>query len=96
MNGGISIWFCGNPNSPVPPPAGVSVQPCPLNGTIQGTITAEDVIGPTGQGIGPTEFAKVVSAILNGATYVNVHSLKYIPGELRGQIQVQRFGFLIN
>ncbi|MBI3805422.1 MAG: CHRD domain-containing protein [Nitrospirae bacterium] len=93
-NGGISIWFCGNPSSPVPPPAGVSVSPCPLSGTLQGTITAADVIGPAGQGISATQFDELVRALLRGLTYVNVHSLKYIPGEIRGQIVVQRFGLL--
>lgn len=84
-NGGISVWFCGeNPASPV--------QVCPPSGTLEGTITAADVVGPTGQGIAAGEFEELIGAILKGAAYVNVHSDKHPPGEIRGQIQVRRFG----
>lgn len=92
VNGGISVWFCGDPNSPTPPPPTVpaTLPLCPENGgTVEGTITAADVIGPTGQGIAPGEFNELLNAIVRGLTYVNVHSLTYRPGELRGQIQSQ-------
>ena len=92
-NGGIAIWFCGDPNGPVKPPATVpsSLPLCPPNGgTVEGTITASDVIGPDGQGIAVGQFEEVVQAILRGLTYVNVHSLKYVPGEVRGQIRIGR------
>lgn len=93
-NGGISVWFCGDADSPVPPPATVpaGLPLCPASGTLEGTFTAEDVIGPAGQGINLGEFEELANAILRGAAYVNVHSLKHIPGEIRGQIQVRRFG----
>lgn len=88
-NGGISVWFCGD----APPPSVPAGLPlCPLSGTIEGTFTAMDVIGPAGQGIAAGEFEEFVNAILRGAAYVNVHSLKHPPGEIRGQIQVRRFG----
>lgn len=93
-NGGISVWFCGDPASPLPPPPSVpaGLPLCPPSGTLQGTFTAEDVIGPAGQGIAPAEFNEFVRAILSGAAYVNVHSLKHPPGEIRGQIQARRLG----
>ena len=53
-----------------------------------GTVTAADVIGPDGQGIAPGEFSKVIEAIRSGVTYVNVHSMKFPPGEIRGQVRV--------
>ncbi|MCG3113936.1 MAG: CHRD domain-containing protein [Candidatus Manganitrophus sp. SB1] len=93
-NGGISVWFCGDPDSPSPPPPSVpaGLPICPLSGTLEGSFTAADVIGPAGQGIAAGEFEEFVNAILSGATYVNVHSLKHPPGEIRGQIDSRRFG----
>lgn len=93
-NGPISVWFCGGDGPVLPPPSVPAGLPlCPPGGTpLQGTITAADVIGPTGQGIAPGEFDELVRAILAGATYVNVHSEKYVPGEVRGQIESRRIG----
>ena len=89
VNGGVMVFLCNNgPNGPQP-------RPCPSpGGTVTGTITAEDVIGPglnagaADQGITPGSLDDVVRAILNGATYVNVHSERFPGGELRGQIKV--------
>lgn len=93
-NGGISVWICGDPASPVPPPPTVppGLPLCPASGTLEGEFTSEDVIGPAGQGIAAGEFEEFVNAILKGAVYVNVHSDKHPPGEIRGQIQARRFG----
>jgi CHRD domain len=52
------------------------------------TITADDVIGPAGQGIAAGEFAELVDAIRSGVTYANVHTLpQFGGGEIRGQIR---------
>jgi hypothetical protein len=93
-NGGISVWFCGDPASPVPPPPSVpaGLPVCPVSGTLEGSFTAADVIGPAGQGIAAGEFEEFVNAILRGAAYVNVHSDKHPPGEIRGQIEARRLG----
>ena len=48
------------------------------------------VIGPDGQGIAPGEFSKVIEAIRSGVTYVNVHSMKFPPGEIRGQVEMAK------
>ncbi len=80
--GGVMIFFCDNSNPTHSP------RTCPLRGgTVTGTVTAEDVIGPNGQGIAPGEFSKVLEAIHSGVTYVNVHSTKFPGGEIRGQVR---------
>jgi hypothetical protein len=81
LTGGIAVFLCTNLGNG---PAGT--QACPQSGTIGGTFTAADVIGPTGQGIEPGSFAELVNAIRAGATYVNVHSSKWPGGEIRNQI----------
>jgi hypothetical protein len=82
QSGGISAFLCSNlGNGPAGTPA------CPAApGTVQGTITAAAVIGPSGQGIAAGEFDELVAAIRAGVTYANVHSTKYPGGEIRGQI----------
>ena len=80
--GGISIFLCSNlGNGPV------GTQACPPSGTITGTITPANVIGPVGQGIAAGEFDEIVAAIRNGTAYVNVHSATFPVGEIRAQFQ---------
>jgi CHRD domain-containing protein len=84
--GGISIWLCAN-NPPITnAPAGT--QPCPASpGKISGTISAADVVGPTGQAIPAGAFADFLEAAASGNAYVNVHSTSAPGGEIRGQIR---------
>ena len=56
-------------------------------GTVDGTLDADDVIGPTRQGIAAGEFDELVDAIRAGATYANVHSTARPGGEIRAQIE---------
>jgi hypothetical protein len=82
--GGISVWLCAN-NPPITnAPAGTQV--CPQSGTITGTITPANVVGPAAQGIATGEFAKLVAAMRAGVTYANIHSTTQGGGEIRGQI----------
>jgi hypothetical protein len=79
QNGGVSAFICGGGGQPN----------CPLNstsGTVTGTITAANVVGPTGQGIAPGEWQELVDAMRAGATYINVHDGTFPAGEIRGQI----------
>jgi hypothetical protein len=88
VNGGVSAFLCGGGDKPACPPSG---------GTVTGTIDAADIIGPTGQGIAPGEIGELISAMMAGVTYVNVHTNDLVDppntgpgdfpgGEIRGQI----------
>jgi hypothetical protein len=77
--GGVSVFFCGGGGKP----------PCPgsNSGTVTGSIVATDVVGPTAQGFQAGDLAPVVAAIRAGFTYANMHTQKFPPGEIRGQIR---------
>jgi hypothetical protein len=85
QSGGIIVFLCTNLGNG---PAGT--QACPASpARITGVLEADDVVGPAGQGIAPMEFAEFLRALRNGATYVNVHTDKYPPGEIRGNLDGQ-------
>lgn len=85
--GGIVVWLCQTPGTPHPAPdLGRPTPTCPQSGTVTGTIGPEDVLLVTGQGIEAGEFDELIGAIRAGATYANVHSTLFAPGEIRGQI----------
>ena len=80
--GGVSYFLCDNSASPV-------AQACPDNagsGTVEGDITAANVIGPNGQGIEPGSFDEIVRAMQAGKAYANIHTTRWPGGEIRGQI----------
>lgn len=77
--GGVSVFFCGGGGKP----------DCPASpsGTVSGTITAANVIGPAAQGYDAGDLAAVERAIRAGVTYANMHTTKFPGGEIRGQIK---------
>ena len=85
-NGGISVWLCASnpPITTAPPGTPACGSP---SASFTGTITAANVVGPTGQLIAPGEFAELVRMIRAGAAYANVHSTLVPSGEIRGQIE---------
>jgi hypothetical protein len=80
VNGGISVWLCGElAQPPVPCP--------PHAGTVTGEITPNEVVGPSDRGIEPMAFDELLRAMRAGHTYVNVHSSpRFGGGEIRGQV----------
>jgi len=86
QSGGIVVFLCTNLGNGPP-----GTQACPTpSGTITGTITPADVIGPSAQGIAAGEFGELAAAIRGGATYVNVHSTTYPGGEIRAQLHPRK------
>ncbi len=85
-NGGVSAFLCTNLGN-APPMSDVPA--CPeLGGTVEGVIEAADVIGPGGaRGIQAGDLETLIDAIEAGATYVNVHTEAFPPGQIRGQIE---------
>jgi hypothetical protein len=81
VNGGVSAFLCGNANT----------GPCPTQpGEVEGVIEANDIVGPTAQGIDPgeaTAFRELVRAIRQGYAYGNVHTTRWTGGEIRGQLR---------
>jgi CHRD domain-containing protein len=79
VNGGIMTFLCGGGGKPA----------CPnQSGTVEGTITATDIIAtaPTQQ-FPAGAFDEFVRALRNGTAYVNVHTEASPGGEIRGQVE---------
>jgi CHRD domain len=77
VNGGIVAFLCGGGGKPACPNPG---------GTVEGDIVAADVLALPDQGIAAGEIAEFIRAMRHGATYVNVHSVRFPGGEIRAQI----------
>jgi len=77
--GGVSVFFCGGGGKPA----------CPASptGSVSGTITAANVVGPVAQGYDPGDLAPLEKAIRAGVAYANMHTTKFPGGEIRGQIK---------
>jgi CHRD domain len=79
VNGGVSVFFCGG--------GGQAACAASTSGTVSGTITAANVVGPVAQGYDPGNLPPVEKAIRAGVAYANMHTVKFPAGEIRGQIK---------
>jgi hypothetical protein len=90
-SGGIIVFFCTNLGNA---PAGTDgAQKCPSpSGTVTGTWTAADVVGPAAQNIAARNFNGLVEALNSNTAYANIHTTSgttpdtaFPAGEIRGQ-----------
>jgi hypothetical protein len=81
--GSVFVFLCTNlGNGPAGTPA------CPAGGgTVTGTITAASVLGVAGQNITAGDFAALLRILRSGDAYVNVHTVRFPAGEIRGQLR---------
>jgi hypothetical protein len=80
--GNVIVFFCSNLGNG---PAGT--QACPAGGgTVSGTITPADVIAVPTQNVTAGDFDAVTDALSSNTAYGNIHTTKFLAGELRGQI----------
>jgi len=77
QSGGVMVVLCGVGNAPACPATG---------GTVTGTITPGDVVGPVDQGIAPGEFKEFVRAMRRFRAYVNVDTADFPDGEFGGGV----------
>lgn len=88
VNGGIAVTLCSDLDAAI----AAGTQRCPDGAVaeISGVITANDVVGPEGQGISPKDFAELIQMMRTKVTYVNVHTKKFPGGEIRGLLKLKR------
>jgi len=88
--GGISVWLCQSADSPAPPSVAADTPTCPSpSGKVTGTIRPEHVLGLPAQGLpeGEDGFDAILKALRDKAIYANVHTDRFPPGEIRGQLE---------
>ena len=80
---GVFIWLCGRPGTPAHttcPPGTTETA------TVTGHITAADIQPLPAQNLKAMDMATALRIIQAGDAYVNVHTINFPGGEIRGQI----------
>ena len=89
--GSINVWLCQSVDNPAPGVLAASTPICPSpSGTVAGRITPAMVLALPTQGFpaGEAGFDALLAALGTGAIYANVHTDRFPPGEIRGQLLV--------
>jgi hypothetical protein len=84
--GGIYAFLCTTSTITTAPP-GTPTCPNP-SGTVTGTITPASILAVAGQNITAGDFTALLRALSSNSTYVNVHTMNFKAGEIRGQVQL--------
>jgi hypothetical protein len=83
-NGAVMVFLCQTATNLDP----TTLAPtCPNEGTVEGTITAANIVKAGTQGIDVGEFDEFVRALHEDAGYANVHTTAFPGGEIRGQVK---------
>jgi len=82
--GGIYVFLCTNLGNG---PAGTPSCPDATQGTVSGLIQPANILAVNSQNITAGDFNALVLGLESNTTYVNVHTLKFPAGEIRGQVQ---------
>ncbi|MDD2769263.1 MAG: CHRD domain-containing protein [Methylococcus sp.] len=88
-NGPVIFWLYGYAaaapsNSPVPPP--FPIDNGPFTGEISGVLTAADFVATPS--VGMNTLSEAIDNILAGNAYVNIHTVAYPIGEIRGSMNI--------
>lgn len=85
VNGGVFLWLCGTPASGAP--SGTPLCP-PDGGTVSRSgITKADILPVAAQNLAGGDFAGALNIITSGIAYVNVHTVNFPMGEIRGAVR---------
>ena len=87
--GGITVWLCQSADNPAPASVAGATPPCPSpSGTVTGTILPVQVLSLSAQGLPGDEdgFDAILKALREETIYANVHTDRFPPGEIRGQL----------
>lgn len=84
VSAAVILWLCDSTVNQSP----ISTTPhCPAKGgTVKGSLTGADVIGVPAQNVSKGDFTGAIRIIRSGDAYVNVHTVSFGAGEIRGQV----------
>ena len=89
-SGGIVVWLCQTTAKPAPASVAAITPFCTTTpsptATVTGTIMAANVLALAGQNVPAGVFDAIADALTSNTAYVNIHTLNFPGGEIRGQI----------